>query len=273
MVSPDSPEAFEEMIWMQFFGHLHQTSQSVVLGADDCYPAFEAFYRAHMHQWPKRVGASRYLAKNNYLVSRLAYLVRRFDQARVIVMVRDPVAHVASMIKQQRLFTQGLRHNPAGIRYLRRVGHYEFGPLRQAIHLTDAEAVARIEAAWASGDEVLGWAQYWAMVYGYLAHLLATDDWLQARCMVVWYETLCNQPQQTLEAMLAFCRLPLASYPLEAMAASMAAPTYYRPDFNEAALACIRQQTSAVVERLGALNTTGTTDATGAMGAMDVQVL
>ncbi|MEZ4573468.1 MAG: hypothetical protein R2857_00830 [Vampirovibrionales bacterium] len=33
-----------------------------------------------------------------------------------------------------------------------------------------------------------------------------------------------QQPQQTLEAMLTFCRLPLASYPLEAMAASMAAP-------------------------------------------------
>ncbi|MEZ4573467.1 MAG: hypothetical protein R2857_00825 [Vampirovibrionales bacterium] len=43
MVSPDSPEAFEEMIWMQFFGHLHQTSQSVVLRADDCYPAFGLF--------------------------------------------------------------------------------------------------------------------------------------------------------------------------------------------------------------------------------------
>ena len=44
IVSADSPEAFEELLWMAFFPDIHDPAHSAVLDARTRQPAFESFY-------------------------------------------------------------------------------------------------------------------------------------------------------------------------------------------------------------------------------------
>ena len=103
-VDPDSPEAFEEVLWMAFFPGTHDPSRNSVLDGTTRNPEFERFYRDHIRKLLLVRGGTRYVSKANYNITRLEYLLRLFPDARFVVPVRDPVWHIASLMKQHKLF-------------------------------------------------------------------------------------------------------------------------------------------------------------------------
>jgi len=250
-VTPDSPEAFEEALWMAFFPHLHDPGRSAVLGRRTQAPGFEAFYRDHIRKLLAVRGARRYLAKGNYNLTRLAYLQRLFPDARFVIPVRDPVWHIASLMKQHRLFLAGQLGNPRARAHLRRIGHFEFGADRRPINPGDTAAVEEIQALWARGEELAGWARYWALLHRFLADQLDADPQLRAACLVVRYETLCGAPAQTLAEVLRFCDLPAEPDRVEALAADIHAPAYYAPEFTPAERRLIENGAGAIAQRFG----------------------
>jgi hypothetical protein len=250
-VTPDSPEAFEEALWMAFFPHLHDPARSAVLGRDTVAPGFEAFYRDHLRKLLAVRGGRRYLAKGNYNLTRLAYLQRLFPDARFVIPVRDPVWHVASLMKQHRLFLDGQRDNPRARAHLRRIGHFEFGADRRPINPGDTAAVEEIQALWARGDELAGWARYWALLHRFLADQLDADPALRAACLIVRHEALCAAPAATLAEVLRHCDLAAAPAWIEASTADVRAPGYYAPQFTPTELDLIAAETAAAAARLG----------------------
>ena len=88
LITPESPDAIEEMLWMVFFPWSHDASVSHVLSAGDRHRAFEAYYSTHLRKLMLAEGAARYAAKNNYHVGRLAFLARLFPDARFVIPVR-----------------------------------------------------------------------------------------------------------------------------------------------------------------------------------------
>src|SRR3546814_7617019 len=109
------------------FGRLHDPHASAVLDAGTDCPEFERFFADHMRKllWVRR--RPRYLSKANYNVTRMEYLLKLFPDARFVLPLRDPAAHIASLMKQQRLFCEGERRHPAALEHMRRIGHFEFG--------------------------------------------------------------------------------------------------------------------------------------------------
>ena len=97
LVTPDSPEAMEEVLWMRFFPEAHETGKDQVLTDATSNPAFERFYKDHLKKILLVRGGRRYLSKGNYNLTRFAYLLKLFPDARFIVPVRDPRWHVASL--------------------------------------------------------------------------------------------------------------------------------------------------------------------------------
>lgn len=250
-VTSESPEAFEEPLWRAFFPGLHEPAAPAVLGRDTSNPAFEDFYRAHIRKLLAVRGRTRYAAKGNYNITRIAYLAKLFPDARFIVPVRDPAWHVASLMKQHRLFLDGERDNPAARRHLRRVGHFEFGADRRAINAGDGAATAEIEALWRSGEEVRGWARYWAHLHRYLADLLDGDPELRRAIHVVRFEDLCAEPRGTLSDLLAHCGLAAGPDFIADAADRLHQPTYYRPRFSAAELSIIAAETAETARRFG----------------------
>lgn len=250
VVTSDSPEAFEEMLWMAFFGHLHDPHSSSVLDADTSCPAFEGFFRDHMRKllWVRR--RPRYLSKANYNVTRLEYLLKLFPDARFVLPLRDPAAQIASLMKQHRLFCEGERRHPKALAHMRRIGHFEFGLDRRPINVGDG-AMAAILQAFHDGEEVRGQALYWASLHNYLADRLDANADLRAAVQVVRFEDLCSEPRGTLDALFAHCDLPDSGVLLSEAAQRMHMPTYYRPDFSAAERATISEITGPAARRFG----------------------
>jgi hypothetical protein len=249
-VTADSPEAFEEMIWMAFFERLHDPYSSAVLDAGTSCPPFEDFFRDHIRKLLWVRGRPRYLSKANYDVTRMAYLLKLFPDARFIVPLREPAAHIASLAKQHRLFSEGERRYPRALKHMQRIGHFEFGLDRRPINVGDG-AVSEILQAFYNGDEVRGLALYWASLHAWLADLLESDAALRAAVRVVRFEDLCRSPRETLAGIFEHCALPDSTGLVEAAAARMHAPTYYRPSFTPQDLAVIAELTGDTARRFG----------------------
>lgn len=262
LISPESPDALEEMLWMAFFPRCHDPSVSNTLAATTSHPAFEAFYRAHLGKLLIAERATRYVAKANYHVARLAYLIRLFPEARIVLPVREPVSHIASLVRQHRWFCQGQRKHPRALAWMQRSGHFEFGRDRRPMNLGDGERVRAIQRAWAAGEEVRGWACYWDMVYGHLARLLDDDAQVRAATKVVRFEDLCESPVKTIRSVIDHCSLPDTERVVAQFAPSIRSSDYHENPFSAAELAVIREETASTAnmlrgERAPIVNRTG----------------
>jgi hypothetical protein len=244
-ITLDSPDSLEEMLWMAFFPRCHDPSVNNVLRADERHAAFERFYEAHLRKLLLAEGKTRYAAKANYHVARLAYLVRLFPDARFIIPIRAPAGHVESLLRQHQRFSQGQRGNRRALAVMRRSGHFEFGLDRRPMCLGDPERVRRITQAWAAGHEIRGLAMYWDMVYGYLGRLLAENAEVRAATLVVRFEDLCESPAQTLQSLLQFCQLPDFEPIVERFVPSVSYPDYYRSALTDVECDVIREETRA----------------------------
>ena len=206
VITRESPEAFEEPIWQHFFPHLHSPQAIHVLPGGQSHPRFEAFFKDHIRKIVLLRNGRRYVSKGNYNVTRIEYVLDLFPDARIVVPMRDPFAHVASLVRQHRLFLDYAATDRRVGAYLRAAGHYEFGPQRVPVNVTEAgrQAVAR---AWADGDDAAGYAHLWQEIYGYVARLIDTVGGTAARIKVVRYEDLCSDPADAVADLLDFADL------------------------------------------------------------------
>jgi hypothetical protein len=240
MVTPASPEAFEETLWRHFFPALRKAQCPVLDDLTDNAP-FDDFYRNHIKKLLVSENATRYIAKGNDLAGRIGYLLRLFPDAIIVIAVREPQAHVASLIKQHRWFCEQQKRNPALLEYMNRSAHHEFGLGRRAPLLGDEAAMRAVTAAWEEGDDLKAYALYWNHVY---THLLPWRD--HPNIHLVRYEALCRHPAATLEALWSRCRLAPAPTP-----PAIAAPRYYQARFTGGEPAVLRRITQDTAAALG----------------------
>ena len=252
-VSFESPEAFEEVFWMHFYPNLHQQRASEALGAEDFNPEFSRMLQAHISKLLAVRGASRYLAKANYHVNRIALLARMFPDARFVVPVREPVSHVASLVRQNRIFSKAGQDNLSVRRHLQRVGHFEFGLDKRATVLGDGASARASVADWAVGADAVGYARQWASVYEQLLDTLDARDDLRKSVMLVRYELLCSNAAESLRSVFAHCDLldDEARALVAQRATDISSPDYYDERFDEATREAILDVTRVTARRLG----------------------
>ncbi|MCB9994675.1 MAG: sulfotransferase [Hyphomicrobiaceae bacterium] len=195
-VSEDSAEAFEEALWRAFW-QAHYGERTIALWrAEENHPEFEAFYRRHRaklilaHNRASAEGrpAHRYLAKNNANIARLDWLTRHDPEALVIVPLRDPFAHIASLMRQDENFMRRHGDDRFAERYMRDLGHFEFGRLHRLFAFPEAP-----EWQLFTGRHVDYWARYWRAAH---THLAAHRD---PRIRLFDYDAFCNDPGPAIE--------------------------------------------------------------------------
>jgi hypothetical protein len=89
---------------------------------------FETFFKDHIRKLLLVRGRSRYVSKNNPCVTRIRYLRRIFPDARFLWYVRNPIDHAASVLKQDRLFSDLARDDKRLVRMNKMTGFHEFSP-------------------------------------------------------------------------------------------------------------------------------------------------
>jgi Sulfotransferase family len=250
MVTDQSPEAMEEVLWMAFFDHLHDSGQSNILDGSVTNPRFEKFYRDHIAKLILVRGARRYASKENYNITRLEYLQRLFPDAKFVIPIRHPASHIASLIKQHRLFGAGQRESPEALAHLQRVGHFEFGLDLRPINTGAGSSAAEVAALWARGEEVRGWARYWAAIYEFVARRLDENPALRKATLVVRFEDLCATPAEMLARLREHCALDDRDL-IERWAERLHAPAYYRAKFSDEDLRIISEEAGAAARCFG----------------------
>jgi hypothetical protein len=233
-VTRDSSEGVEEMIWLRFFHKLHDPDHCNVLDDTTVNSDFEKFFKDHIRKLLLVRGRSRYVSKNNPCVTRMRYLRHIFPDARFLLYVRNPIDHAASVVKQDRLFTDLAREDRRLMKMNRLTGFHEFGPNFVPVNVGNDAITREICSCRDQGRPVRVRALQWASVFGFVIDQLNRDPELARAVCVVRYEDLCVKPAETIDRILAHTGLPLEPFaPTRTKYISkLSLPDYYRPNFT-----------------------------------------
>jgi len=193
VVSYDSPEAFEEVVWKSGWEARYQADRLRPWGPADRDPDFEVYLQDYMRKVVALSGrpGARYLSKNNANIARLTLLPRLFPDSRIVVPVRNPYPHAASLAQQHARFLEIHAQDRFARSYMEWLGHYEFGAALRPIDFNgwldepDRPSPAMPEF----------WLRYWLAAYSALASQ-AGDQ-----VLFVDYEALCANPSGQLRAL------------------------------------------------------------------------
>jgi hypothetical protein len=251
-VNNDSPEAVEEVLWMNFFLSAHDAKMSNILDGDLRNSQFDRFYEQHILKLLAVRDAKRYLAKGNYNIARMRYILALYPDAKFVIPVRDPVQQIASLMRQHTHFTRASESEPRIPSQMAMSGHFEFGPQRIPLNFADPEATQVIIDCWQQGREVEGWARYWAESYQYILGQLEAFPEVRKACLLFHYEDLCANPASLIDSILEHCELSERDF--EAIRTRyigrLSPPDYYQVDFSPDDLRQIAYHCDTVNEKL-----------------------
>jgi hypothetical protein len=251
-VNNDSPEAVEEVLWMSFFKSLHDTAVSQVLDGQTRNGEFDDFYTQHILKLLAVRNARRYLAKGNYNLARIRYILALNPHAKFVIPVRDPVHQVASLAKQHALFTRSSETDSRIPLQLAMSGHFEFGPRRVPVNFGNQGVTQAIIDCWRQGREAEGWARYWAETYQHVIGQLEAFPEVRKACLLIRYEDLCTHSARMIDTVLAHCELPQNGFEATRTAyiEKLSPPDYYAVGFSPDELAQIDRHCGPVNAKL-----------------------
>ena len=210
----DSPEAFEEIMWRVFWPHKYHEKYIALWEATDSQPGATAFFIRHFRKIValRTQGTGHYISKNNNNIARLDLLPVMFPQAQIVVPLREPAEHALSLWRQHENFLQQHAADPFVERYMRDIGHLEFGALHTPI------AFPGFDLATGSPRKPDYWLDYWNAAYRMVLDKVQTLH-------IVTQEKVCNQPNQVMHSLCE--RLNLAT-------GDMDFARHFRPIHNKA---------------------------------------
>lgn len=166
-ISVDSPEAFEEVIWLAYLrARIVKPSWLEPVAADQLTPEASQGLRSAVHRLLAQrapAGEPRYLSKNNANISRLGALAHLFPSSLILLVFRQPDAQAESLRRQHLRFTAIHAQDAFARRYMRWIGHYEFGADRRPINFSGWLAHAGEPTA----CDPDFWLRYWTAAYRY----------------------------------------------------------------------------------------------------------
>ena len=166
MVSINSPDAFEELIWKNnlnnylnsgFYEHLDEFYENAILKND-----LSNLIKKNLFIKKK----NRYLSKNNYNIFRIKYLINQYNDAKFIILYRDPIETVESLVKVHNKFINLGKSNESFGKELELLGHHEFGPKRKAFNI--GNNFEKTIYYWSNGLDHNGYLLQWNDLYSYV---------------------------------------------------------------------------------------------------------
>jgi hypothetical protein len=204
MIGPQSPEAFDEIFWRLHWPEKYHDELIDLWCQADAKDEAQAFFNRHFRKiarlrHPESAttidGGVRYLSKNNANIARLDLLPHMFPRSDIVVPLRGPAAHAASLLRQQQNFTNLHADDAFVLRYMRDIGHLEFGSLQRPLGF-DPDVYAPY-----SPMEPDYWLAYWVAAFENVAQKIENIH-------IVTQDDLRELPQATVSALLERLALP-----------------------------------------------------------------
>ena len=201
LVDADSPEAFEETLWMPFWKSHYDRDQITAWDESESSEEFLSFFREHVAKLgvarDKGTSGLRYLSKNNANISRISQLSLISPTAAVIIAFRSPLFHCTSLLSQHRNFLNLQRDDPFVLEYMTGIGHFDFGRNLKPINFDDWIGNQRYD----DPTTLNFWLEYWVATYKSLMRIS------QSRVYWLGFESLCAEPRRELECLSEFLQI------------------------------------------------------------------
>lgn len=177
-INLDSPEAFDEVFWRIFHGKSYIRPDGLLPHRPGAQAI--AHYRDYIRLILSRSGKRRYLSKDNNNILRLGALAGAMPDCTFLLVVREPLAHADSLLRQHR---RSAKSSGFERDYLRWLAHHEFGAVHRPFRFPG------------SPDGEAGRLDYWLATW--LACYRALEPVADAypNVLVVPYERLCSDPR------------------------------------------------------------------------------
>jgi hypothetical protein len=168
-VSADSPEAFEEMLWMAFWKDHYRLDCIEPWTERDVNPEFVDFFQRHMQkiallQNDAAPAPRRYVSKNNLNIARASWIARTWPRAKLLILFRDPLQQAQSLLRQHKNFLDIHGRDSFAREYMAGIGHFDFGANLRPVDFADWLGSAETEPTTLSF-----WLRYWTAAYRDLA--------------------------------------------------------------------------------------------------------
>jgi len=185
----DSPEAFEEILWRAFWPDKYKEDSIELWEPSDAKGEATSFFIDHMKKiillrGADRAGDGRYISKNNGNMARLKFIKQMIPDAKLLIPIRDPLEHANSLLTQHLNFLKMHGEEPFVRRYMRDIGHYEFGDLHRPVAFPGLKDWI---APW-DPHTINYWLAYWMAAY---EHVREQRDF----ATLVSYERTCSNPR------------------------------------------------------------------------------
>jgi hypothetical protein len=196
MVSLDSAEAFEEMIWKVMWPD-HYLADRIVPWDRHDNDEFRQVFRSHLRKVIKLrqrnpTVVPRYVSKNNGSIARTGAVVASCPDATIVVVMREPVQHAASLLRQHLQFLAIHERDPFAKEYMKGIGHLEFGANLRPIDFDGWLNSARHP----DPTTLEFWLEYWVAAYSHLLERRSSLHFLP-------YDWFCACPDDGLATMAA----------------------------------------------------------------------
>ncbi len=201
-ISFDSPEAFEEIIWLELLKSeivtdigimpIHPGQMNNVL-RDEFISNIKKLILLESNEQ----NTLRYLSKNNMNISRIPCILDLFANAIILVPFRNPADHITSLKFQHQKFLNLHKQDKFSLDYMRWTGHRDFGLNFKPIMFEGLEKnytdIQNLD------DEF--WAQYWYDCYN---SILNIED---SRVKLIDYDMLLRKPKLKFDQLAKICGL------------------------------------------------------------------
>lgn len=184
-ISLESPEAFEEVFWKTF---------------DDKDKDSKKKFVKFVNNVLLRHDKKRYLSKNNQNIRRLRVINEIYPNALIIIPFRDPLQHSYSLFRQHMNFIDLSRNDPFIGKYMKLIGHTEFGSNYRPIIQDNLE--------YPNSSDPNHWIEQWNLVYLDCLKLIRSID--MSNINFLSYDYLCTQPL-TWKNILSKSKIPFKS--------------------------------------------------------------
>jgi hypothetical protein len=171
-VSPESPEAFEEVFWMTFNESDEDTKET---------------FKTYVQLINQKYHKERYLSKNNQNIRRLELISAIFPHSKMFISYRNPIQHAYSLLSQHKRFIEGSKKNRFISNYMKWIGHTEFGP--NYIPINNKNLCFKDDL------DINHWLEQWYLAYNNCFRTLKDRKNIYFIC----YEQLCSSKEYWLD--------------------------------------------------------------------------
>lgn len=140
-----------------------------------------------------------YLAKNNNFLLKYKSLRRYNELFKIILVMREPLAHATSLMRQHHQFCQAQAEDPFILKYMDWLGHHEFGLHQKVFDFGNSWSLAHTDQS-----SVNYWLEVWVNYYTYVGTIIGDKNLL-----LVHYQDLLKSPAELKNKIADFLTIPL----------------------------------------------------------------